>query len=80
MIDSKVFDELRNRGIITQVGISSEDYTDLADLHDNGIVTMVGVEKEYDEIVSEFSDDVIEEEIEEKTTEVKDIVVDDDTE
>lgn len=42
MIDTKVFNELMNRGIITQVGLNPADYKDIADLQRYGLATSIG--------------------------------------
>lgn len=54
MIDSKVFNELMNRGIITQVGLKPEDYKDIKDLQRYGIATSVGAVETYNTVVNEI--------------------------
>ena len=54
MIDTKVFNELMNRGVITQVGLDASKYVDLADLQNCGLATGVGAKEDYDEIVAEL--------------------------
>ena len=47
MIDPKVFAELQNRGIITQVGIEADDFKNLDELKNYGIVTSIGANEVY---------------------------------
>lgn len=54
MIDSKVFNELMNRGIITQVGLNPEDYRDIIDLQRHGLATGIGAVEVYEEAMSEL--------------------------
>lgn len=54
MIDSKVFNELMNRGIITQVGLKPEDYKDIKDLQRYGIATSIGAVETYNTVVNEM--------------------------
>jgi hypothetical protein len=51
MIDTKVFNELMNKGIITQVGLNPADYKDIKDLQRYGLATSVGAAETYNEIV-----------------------------
>ena len=51
-MDQKVFDELMNRGIVTNVGLASENYTDVADLQNKGLATAIGAVEEYNDIVN----------------------------
>lgn len=51
MIDPKVFNELMNRGIITNVGLKSEDYKDMDDLQRHGLATGVGDDAVYEVVV-----------------------------
>lgn len=51
MIDTKVFNELMNKGIITQVGLNPTDYKDIKDLQRYGLATSVGAAETYDAIV-----------------------------
>lgn len=55
MIDPKVFAELMNRGIITNVGLNPEDYADMNDLQRYGLATAIGADEEYTEIISSMS-------------------------
>lgn len=70
MIDPKVFAELQNRNIVTNVGLNNEDYNDLNDLKNRGYVTSIGANEEYERALN-----MAETSEEEKTEE--DIVVDD---
>lgn len=72
-MDQKVFDELMNRGIITNVGLDSENYEDVADLQNKGLATAIGAVEEYNDIVN---GDSTEEPVE---TPDNDIVVDEGT-
>lgn len=54
MIDSKVFNELINHGIITHVGLNPENYKDIADLHKYGLSTRVDAAELYEELMSEL--------------------------
>ena len=47
MIDPKVFAELQNRGIVTQVGIESSDFKNLDELKNYGIATAIGTDEVY---------------------------------
>lgn len=61
MIDSKVFNELMNRGIITQVGLDPAKYKDMDDLKRHGIATSIGAAEVYNEVVESLinKDEVI---------------------
>ena len=54
MIDPKVFNELMNRGIVTQVGLNPEDYKDITDLQRYGIATSIGAVETYEDVVSDL--------------------------
>jgi hypothetical protein len=54
MIDSKVFNELINHGIITHVGLKPENYKDIADLHKYGLATRIDAGELYEELISEL--------------------------
>jgi hypothetical protein len=54
-MDKKVFDELMNRGIITNVGLNAEDYNSIADLQKFGIATGIDASIEYNEIMDEIA-------------------------
>lgn len=54
MIDSKVFEELMNKGIITQVGLNPENYKDIEDLKRHGLATAIGATEVYNEAVEEL--------------------------
>lgn len=81
-MDQKVFDELMNKGIVTNVGLNAEDYTDIADLQNKGLATAIGAVEEYekataskeeisntDVVVDEGNDENPEETIESPTEE-----------
>lgn len=83
MIKKEVFDEFKNRGLITNVEINHENYTDLADLQNKGYVTVLGTEKLYAELNGDepTNEDVTEPENTDNTNtgeeNGEDIVVDD---
>lgn len=54
MIDKKVFDELMNRGVITNVGLNSEDYKDINDLQRFGLATGIEADTVYETVVEEI--------------------------
>ena len=56
MIDHKVFAELMNHGIITNVGLKPEDYKDMDDLQNHGLATTIGADKEYAAIIDAIID------------------------
>ena len=68
MIDSNVFAELQNRGIITHTGLEAENFNDISKLVAYGIATSTLVEEVYkdvlediaevDDIVKKFLDDI----------------------
>lgn len=47
MIDPKVFAELQNRGIITNVGLKAEDYKNLDELKNLGLATSIATNEVY---------------------------------
>ena len=47
MIDPKVFAELQNRGIITQVGIDADDFKNLEELKNYGLATSIATNEVY---------------------------------
>ncbi len=47
MIDPKVFAELQNRGIVTQVGIEASDFKNLEELKNYGLVTSIATDEVY---------------------------------
>ena len=55
MIDPKIFAELQNRGIITNVGLNPEDYKDIDDLQRHGLATAIGADTEYVNIIKSMS-------------------------
>ena len=52
-MEKLVFDELMNRGIVTNVGLKAEDYTDMNDLQNKGLATTIGADKVYNKLVEE---------------------------
>lgn len=54
MIDSKIFDELMNRGIITQVGLNPENYKDIEDLKRHGLATSIASTEVYEDVVNDL--------------------------
>lgn len=54
MIDSKVFEELMNRGVITVVGLNPENYKDINDLQRLGLATGIEADTVYETIVEEI--------------------------
>lgn len=52
MIDPKIFAELQNRGIITNVGLEPSDYKNLDELKNCGFVTSIGANEEYEKAVN----------------------------
>ena len=61
MIDSKVFDELMNKDIVTQVGLNPENYNDIDDLKNRGLATTIGATEEYNKLVNSISNENSEE-------------------
>lgn len=55
MIDSNVFAELQNRGIITHTGLKAEDFTDMSKLVDYGIATSTSSEEVYKDILEDIA-------------------------
>lgn len=49
MIDPKVFAELQNRGIITNVGLKAEDYKNLDELKNYGLATSIATNEVYEQ-------------------------------
>lgn len=47
MIDPKVFAELQNRGIVTQVGIKADDFKNLEELKNYGLATSIATNEVY---------------------------------
>lgn len=58
-MDKKVFDELQNVGVITQVGLDSANYKDLNDLKNKGLATSIAADEEYNRIVNELENDIV---------------------
>lgn len=56
MIDNKVFAELQNRGIITNVGLDAKDFNDINDLKMCGFATSIASDTVYAEAVSKHVD------------------------
>ena len=54
MIDTKVFNELMNNYVITQVGLNPNDYKNLDDLKNHGLVTSIGADKIYEDTVNQL--------------------------
>lgn len=89
-MDSKVFNKLVNHGIITHVGLDSNDFNGIDDLYKYGIATSTSSKDMYDKIVEEVNGTVdtdtevepIESVVieEEKETQADDIVVDENDE
>ena len=52
-MDQKVFDELMNKGIITNVGLDAASYTDIADLQNKGLATAIGAAEEYNKATAD---------------------------
>lgn len=52
-MDQKVFDELMNKGIITNVGLDAASYTDMDDLQNKGLATAIGAEEEYNKAMAD---------------------------
>lgn len=55
MIDEKIFTELQNRGIITNVGLKAEDYKNLDELKNYGLATSIATEEVYTDIVNDIN-------------------------
>lgn len=51
MIDPKVFAELQNRGIVTQVGIEASDFKNLEELKNYGLATSIATNEVYEKAV-----------------------------
>ena len=89
-MDSKVFNKLVNHGIITHVGLDSNDFDGIDDLYKYGIATNTSSKDMYDKIVEEVNGTVdtdtevepIESVVieEEKEAQADDIVVDENDE
>lgn len=56
MIDSKVFAELQNRGIITNVGLNPNDFKDIDELQNLGYATSIAADPVYDKLIEELVD------------------------
>lgn len=54
MIDSKVFDELMNRGVITHVGLNPEDFKDMNEMQRLGFATGIDTNIVYETVVEEI--------------------------
>lgn len=55
-MDAKVFDELMNRYVVTNVGLNPADYKDIDDLQLHGLATGVGDDDVYEAVVTEMVD------------------------
>lgn len=55
MIDEKIFAELQNRGIITNVGLKAEDYKNIDELKNYGLATSIATEEVYADIVNDIN-------------------------
>lgn len=56
MINPKVFAELQNHGIITNVGLKAEDFNNIDDLQNRGFATSIAADPVYDKLVEELVD------------------------
>lgn len=56
MIDSNVFAELQNRGIITHTGLEAEDFTDMSKLVAYGIATSTSSEEIYKDVIEDIAE------------------------
>ena len=56
-MDQKVFDELMNKGIVTNVGLDAASYTDIADLQNKGLATTIGAAEEYNKATADNTPD-----------------------
>ena len=87
-MDSKVFNKLVNHGIITHVGLDSNDFNGIDDLYKYGIATSTSSKDMYDKIVEEVNGTVdtdtevepIESVVPEEEAQTDDIVVDENDE
>lgn len=55
MIDSNVFAELQNRGIITHTGLKAEDFTDMSKLVAYGIATSTSSKEVYEDVLEDIA-------------------------
>lgn len=55
MIDEKIFAELQNRQIITNVGLKAEDYKNIDELKNYGLATSIATEEVYADIVNDIN-------------------------
>lgn len=55
MIDEKIFGELQNRGIITNVGLKAEDYKNIDELKNYGLTTSIATEEVYKDIIYDIN-------------------------
>lgn len=56
MIDPKIFAELQNRGIITNVGLKPEDFNNIDDLQNYGFATSISADPVYNKAIEELVD------------------------
>ena len=57
-MDQKVFDELMNKGVVTNVGLDAEDYTDIKDLQNKGFATSISAVEEYENASALSKEDI----------------------
>ena len=55
MIDEKIFAELQNRGIITNVGLNAEHYESLDELKNYGLATSIATDEVYEDIIHDIN-------------------------
>lgn len=77
MIDQTVFNEMMDRGFITNVGLNPADFKDIDELMDLGLVTSIAGDDVYNDLVNSMSDAATAND--EPTVEEPEIVVDDAT-
>lgn len=56
MIDSNVFAELQDRGIITHVGLEADDFKDISELVAYGIATSTSLEEVYEDVLEDIAE------------------------
>ena len=57
-MDQKVFDELMNKCVVTNVGLNAEDYTDIKDLQNKGFATSISAVEEYENASALSKEDI----------------------
>ena len=55
MIDPKIFAELQNYGIITNVGLEASDFKNLDELKNYGLATSMGTDAVYDKVLNKIN-------------------------